>query len=141
MPVSPPDPASDSPIPNFPAAANPSGGGIIALMKTALVFSGPASVETELLIVAAADSQTSKGKDAKPEPTLLTSDAALQAAASAVLTSGEFKAGANETLLLHAPAGVTAKRLLLVGIGKQAKATPHAVRAAVGTAIRQAKPR
>ncbi|HTJ28874.1 MAG TPA: leucyl aminopeptidase, partial [Acidobacteriaceae bacterium] len=110
-------------------------------MKTALVFSGPASVETELLIIAAADSQTAKGKDAKPEPTLLTSDAAIQAAASAVLTTGEFKAGANETLLLHAPAGLAAKRLLLVGVGKQAKATPHAVRAAVGTAIRSAKPR
>jgi leucyl aminopeptidase len=60
--------------------------------------------------------------DAKPEPVLLTEDAAVKAAAAAVLTSGEYKAGANETLLLHAPVGLKAKRLLIVGLGKQAKA-------------------
>ena len=64
-----------------------------------------------------------KAPDAKPQPVLLTADAAVLAAAAAVLASGEFKAGANETLLLHAPAGLAAKRLLLVGLGKQAKAT------------------
>jgi len=114
---------------------------IMVRMKTQLTFATPAGIETELLIVAAADSQTAKGADAKPEPVLLTSDAAVKAAASAVLTSGEFKAGANETLLLIAPAGVAAKRLLLVGVGKLAKATAHSVRVAVGTAIRSAKPR
>jgi leucyl aminopeptidase len=58
-----------------------------------------------------------------------------------VLASGEFKAGANETLLLHAPAGLAAKRLLIVGVGPTAKATAHSVRSAVGTAVRFAKPR
>jgi leucyl aminopeptidase len=110
-------------------------------MKTALVFSDLAKAETELLIVAVADSQTAKGKDAKPEPVLLTENAAVGSAAAAVLASGEFKAGTNETLLLHAPAGLAAKRLLLVGVGKQAKVTVHAIRSAVGTAIRFAKPR
>ena len=89
----------------------------------------------------AADSQTGKGPDAKPQPVLLTSDPAVKAAAEAVLASGEFKAGANETLLLHAPAGLAAKRLLLVGIGKFGKANVHLVRNAAGTAIRFAKPR
>ncbi len=65
----------------------------------------------------------------------------VQAAAEAVLSSGEFKAGANETVLIHAPAGLAAKRLLIIGLGKQAKATVHSVRNSAGTAVRFAKPR
>ncbi|MGD0632487.1 MAG: leucyl aminopeptidase, partial [Terracidiphilus sp.] len=76
-----------------------------------------------------------------PQPVLLTADEAVKAGAAAVLASGEFKAGANETLLLHAPAGLKAKRLLLVGLGKQAKATANSVRSAAGTAVRFTKPR
>jgi leucyl aminopeptidase len=110
-------------------------------MKTALSFSPLAQIETELLAVTAIDTQTAKGPDIKPEPVLLTSDAAVLAAAAAVLSTGEFKAGANETLLLHAPAGLKAKRLLIVGLGKKAKATVHAVRNAAGTAVRYTKPR
>jgi len=110
-------------------------------MRTELSFANPAEIETGLLAVVAADTQTDKGPDAKPQPVLLTSDAAVTAAAAAVLASGEFKAGANETLLLHTPAGLAAKRLLLVGLGKQAKATVHSVRQAAGTAVRFVKPR
>ena len=44
-------------------------------------------------------------------------------------------------MLLHAPAGLKAKRLLIVGLGKKAKATVHAVRNAAGTAVRYTKPR
>ena len=110
-------------------------------MRTELSFAPLAQIETELLAVLAADSQTAKGPDAKPQPVLLTGDAALKAATNAVLSSGEFKAGANETLLLHAPAGIKAKRLLLIGLGKQAKATIHNVRNAAGTAARFVKPR
>lgn len=110
-------------------------------MKTQLSFANLASTETELLAVLAADTQTDKGPAAKPQPVLLTSDEAVKAAAAAVLASGEFKAGANETLLLHAPAGLIARRLLLIGLGKQAKATVHSVRNAAGTAARFAKPR
>ena len=82
-----------------------------------------------------------KGPDAKPQPVLLTSDEKVRAAAAAVLSSGEYKAGPNETVLLHAPAGLAAKRLLIVGLGKKAKATVHAVRNAAGTAVRYTKPR
>ncbi len=108
-------------------------------MKTDLVFSDLAALDVEMLIVAAGDTQTAKG--AKAEPVLLVQHPAVTAAAATALGSGEFKAGANETLLLHAPAGLAAKRLLLVGVGKAAKATPHSVRSAVGTAIRFCKPR
>ncbi len=110
-------------------------------MHTELSFAPLADIETELLVVPAIDAQTAKGPDVKPRPVLLSADPALQSAANAVLESGEFKAGANETVLLHAPAGLTAKRLLIVGLGKQAKATVHSVRKAAGTAVRFAKPR
>jgi leucyl aminopeptidase len=65
----------------------------------------------------------------------------VKSAVAAVLSSGEYKAGANEALLLHAPAGLKAKRLLIVGLGKRAKATVHSVRNAAGTAVRFTKPR
>jgi leucyl aminopeptidase len=110
-------------------------------MRTELSFANISGIETELLAVVAADAQTAKGPDAKPEPVLLTADPAVKAAAATVLASGEYKAGANETLLLHAPAGLAAKRLLLVGVGKQAKITVNDVRSAAGTAVRFTKPR
>ena len=98
-------------------------------------------IKTELLAVLATDTQTAKGPDAKPMPVLLSADEKVKAAAAAVLASGEFKGSANETVLLHAPAGLAAKRLLIVGLGKQAKAGAHKVREAAGTAVRYAKPR
>jgi leucyl aminopeptidase len=110
-------------------------------MKTQLSFANLAGIETELLAVLAADAQTSKDPDARPAPVLLSEEAAVKAAAAAVLGSGEYKAGANETLLLHAPAGLKAKRLLIVGLGKQAVATADKVRNAAGTAVRFTKPR
>ena len=110
-------------------------------MRTELSYLPVAGIATELLAVLAADTQTAKGPEAKPQLMLLTTDAAVQAAAAGVLGSGEYKAGANETVLLHAPAGLAAKRLLIVGLGKLAKATVHWVRDAAGTAVRFAKPR
>jgi leucyl aminopeptidase len=110
-------------------------------MRTELSFAKLSGIETELLAVMAVDTQTGKGLEAKPMPVLLTGDAAVKAAAAVVLSSGEFKAGANETVLIHAPAGLAAKRLLLVGLGKQAKATVSSVRNAAGTAVRYTKPR
>jgi leucyl aminopeptidase len=110
-------------------------------MQTELTFASLSGIKTELLAVLAVDTQTSKGPDAKPEPLLLTADPALKVAAASVVGSGEYKAGANETLLLHAPAGLSAKRLLIVGLGKQTKVTVHGIRNAAGTAVRFAKPR
>jgi leucyl aminopeptidase len=110
-------------------------------MRTELSFTPLAQIETELLAVTAVDTQTAKGPEVKPEPVLLTNDEAVRAAAAAVLSSGEYKAGTNEAVLLHAPAGLKAKRLLIVGLGKKAKATVHTVRNAAGTAVRYTKPR
>jgi leucyl aminopeptidase len=110
-------------------------------MKAQLTFSPLAEIETRLLAVLAVDTQTSKAPDAKPQPMLLTADPSVIEAAEAVLASGEFKAGANETLLWHGPDGIAAKRLLIVGLGKQAKANANSVRNAAGTAVRFTKPR
>ncbi len=110
-------------------------------MRIELSLAPISEIATELLAVLAADTQTGQGANAKPQPTLLTSDARVQAATAQVLATGEYKAGANETLLLHAPAGLAAKRLLIVGVGKQTKATAHSFREAAGTAVRFAKPR
>jgi leucyl aminopeptidase len=110
-------------------------------MRTEISFTPLAQIETELLAVTAIDTQAAKGPDAKPEPVLLTSDEAVRAAAAVILGSGEYKAGSNETVLLHAPAGLKARRLLIVGLGKKGKATVNSVRNAAGTAVRYTKPR
>jgi leucyl aminopeptidase len=110
-------------------------------MRTEVSYAPLAGIATEMLAVLAADIQTEKGADARPAPVLLTSDPAVQAAAASVLTSGEYRAGANETVLIHGPTGLAAKRLLIVGLGKQARVTAHKVRNAAGTAVRFAKPR
>ncbi len=113
-------------------------------MQTRLSFTPLSGLKTELLAVLAADTQTAKGAQVKPAPTLLTADEAVKAATARVVASGEFNAAANETLLLHAPAGLAAKRLLIVGLGKPAaagKLSAHSVREAAGTAVRFAKPR
>ncbi|MGD0729920.1 MAG: leucyl aminopeptidase [Terracidiphilus sp.] len=110
-------------------------------MLTELCFDNLAGIETELLVVLAADSQTSKEPGSMPEPVLLTSDEAVNAAVAAVLDSGEYKAGANETLLIHAPTGLKARRLLIIGLGKLAAISVHGVRNASGTGVRFTKPR
>jgi leucyl aminopeptidase len=110
-------------------------------MRTTLSVGSPSGISSELFVVLAADTQVATGSDAKPQPALLTGDPAVRAAAVTVLSTGEFKGGANETVLLHAPSGLAAKRLLLVGLGKLSRVTVHKVREAAGTAVRFAKPR
>jgi leucyl aminopeptidase len=108
-------------------------------MNTRTLFAPSSEIETELLAVFAVD--VSANRAAKPEIRLLASDDAPARAALTVLDGGEFKAESCETLLLHSPAGLKAKRLLIVGLGKLAKLTPHEVRKGAGTAVRFAKPR
>ncbi len=69
-----------------------------------------------------------------------TSDAITNAAAR-VVGSGEFKATLGETLLLHAPNGLKAERLLIVGLGKAKNLSVDEVRKGAGTAVRALKPR
>ena len=108
-------------------------------MNTKILFAPSSEIETELLAVFAVDASADKA--AKPEIRLLAGDEAPSRSAQAVLDTGEFKAESCETLLLHSPAGLKAKRLLIIGLGKAAKLTPHEVRKGAGTAVRFAKPR
>ncbi|MCU1250151.1 MAG: Leucyl aminopeptidase, partial [Edaphobacter sp.] len=80
------------------------------------------------------------GKDADPLVALLTTSDAVTDAVAKVLASGEFKAGLGETLLLHAPNGLKAERLLVVGLGKAKGLSVDEVRKGAGTAVRAAKP-
>lgn len=110
-------------------------------MKTQLTFDPLQSLSTELLVVLAADASTSKEKNVQAEPVLLSKDPAIVGADKPVLQSGEFTAGACETLLLYAPPELKAKRLLILGVGKAAKLSLTEIRKAAGAAVRFAKPR
>jgi leucyl aminopeptidase len=108
-------------------------------MDTRLLFQDAAALATPMLAVFAVD--ISIGPDAEPLPVLLTTSDAVTNAAAKVVESGEFKATLGETLLVHAPSGLKAERLLIVGIGKAKSLSVDEVRKAAGTAIRAAKPR
>jgi leucyl aminopeptidase len=110
-------------------------------MQLTIVSAPLAQAPTDLLVVFAVDAADSKGNGDKPSLRLLTGDPAIPLAAQAVLDGGEFRADSCETLLIHAPAGLAAKRLLVIGLGKSAKVTPHDVRKGAGAAVRFAKPR
>ncbi|HEY2393883.1 MAG TPA: leucyl aminopeptidase [Candidatus Angelobacter sp.] len=112
-------------------------------MDTRLIAANPAEVETECLVAIALDhgSKDANGKDWKSEPRLALKDAALEKAVADLFASGEVTGKAYETVVLHRPQGLKAKRLLIVGAGK-AKQFSHAeVRRAAGTAIRSLKPK
>src|SRR5580704_9875385 len=107
-------------------------------MDTKLLFQDSAGFSTPLLAIFAVD--IAVGKDAEPLlAPLVTSDTVTDAAAK-VLASGEFKATPGETLLLHAPNGLKAERLLIVGLGKAKSLSVDEVRKGAGTAVRSAKP-
>lgn len=115
-------------------------------METRLIAASPAEIETECLVVFALDHSSkdhgsnNSSKD-KPEPRLTVKDAALEKAISDLVASGELTGRAFETVMLHRPQGLKAKRLLVVGAGK-AKTFSHAeVRKAAGSAIRALKPK
>ncbi len=108
-------------------------------MKTRLLFQDAAAFATPLLAVFAVDIAISK--DADPLPALLTTSDAISKAAERLLSTGEFKAAAGETVMLHAPNGLKAERLLLVGLGKAKTLSVDEIRKAAGTAVRAAKPR
>lgn len=108
-------------------------------METKLSFEDAAGVSTPLLAVFAVDVATGKGSESLP--VLLTTSDAISNAAAPALGSGEFKGGLAEALLLHAPQGIRAERLLIVGLGKDKDLSLDRIRKAAGTAVRCAKPR
>ncbi len=108
-------------------------------MDTQLLYGNATEFETPMLAVFAVDAAAKS--DEKPQPTLLTSSQNIEGAARRLVESGEFKATLGEVVILHAPAGLNAERLLLVGLGKAKDFSLDRVRKGAGTAVRAAKPR
>ena len=106
-------------------------------MKTTLSFANPAEVETDCLAVVVLD----RGEKDKTQVSVETSDHAVRGAANEVIASGEVSGKIFETTLLHRPANLKAKRLLLVGGGKAKNFTSFELRRLAGTAVRFLKPK
>jgi len=107
-------------------------------MKTKLTLSNLADVQTECLAVVVLDHNTDKSKDAKPQPQVA-AEKTVADAVTEILATGDVAAKPMETTLIHAPRGLKAKRLLLVGGGKEAKFNADELRKIGGTAARFVK--
>src|SRR5438552_17840896 len=106
-------------------------------MNTKLSFSNPAEVETDCLAVVVLD----RGEKDKTEAFLDTSDAALRDAATDLISTGEVTGKIFETTLIHRPARLKARRLLLIGGGKTRNFSAFELRRIAGTAVRVLKPK
>lgn len=78
-------------------------------------------------------------EDAPLGPLVEALDKALDGAISRLLKSGEFVPGLNKSYLLHTYDKVPAKRLLLLGLGKEKDFSPEKLRQATATAAREAR--
>ncbi len=101
-------------------------------MKIKLIQANPAEVETECLAVVVLD----RGEKSETKATVDTSDAVIAEAAAEVIAGGEVTGKLFETSLLHRPAKIKAKRLLLVGGGKAKNFSLYELRKLAGTAVR-----
>jgi leucyl aminopeptidase len=114
-------------------------------MKTTIALSTPAEVETEALVAVVLDhsdsAASSKSKDAKPHLKVASSDLAVQSTVADLLASGELNGKPFEINLLHKPAGLKAKRLLLISGGSAKKFTSYDLRRIAGAAVRSLKSR
>jgi leucyl aminopeptidase len=119
-------------------------------MNTNLSSSAPSQLETDCLVVVVLDrSKDDRNKNDrndkdraernKPAPSVECADPAVRDAAKEVMASGEVTAKSFETTLLHRPAGLKAKRLLLVGGGKAKTFSAAELRQLAGTAVRTLK--
>jgi len=106
-------------------------------MKTNLSFSTPAEAETECLVTVVLD----RAEKDKTEAFVATNDKAVQDTAAEVIASGEATGKNFETTLLHNPARLKAKRLLLVGGGKAKQFSAVELRKLAGAAVRSLKPK
>jgi leucyl aminopeptidase len=106
-------------------------------MDLRLITANSAEVDTECLVVIALD----HGEKQKNEPRLAVSDPILEKAVADLTASGELTGKSMETVLLHHPQGLKAKRLLVIGGGKAKSFGAADLRKAAGTALRFLKPR
>jgi len=117
-------------------------------MKITLSLSPAAQVETECLVAVVLDrnennekSKPGRPKNHKAEAFVSASDKAVQQAAADLLSSGDVAGKSFEVSWIHKPAGLKAKRLLLVGGGKAKSFSATELRKVAGAAVRALKPR
>ena len=111
-------------------------------MKTTLSLSAPAQVETECLVAVALDrAENARGEKDRTEAFISAADKAVQMAAADLISAGDISAKMFETTWLHTPAGLKAKRLLVIGGGKAAKFSTSDLRKLAGAAVRALKTR
>ena len=106
-------------------------------MKTNLSSTAPAEVETDCLAVVVLD----RGEKDRTEVSVESGDAAVREAAAEVIASGEVTGKIFESTLLHRPAKLKAKRLLLLGGGKAKSFSAFELRRLAGAAVRALKTR
>ena len=101
-------------------------------MELSIRRADPAARPAGLLAIGVFDGPPAKGSVAARF------DSATRGALKAVRTAGDFAGKAGETALLY-PAGVKAKRVLLVGLGAAGELDERRVLAAAATATRRAR--
>ncbi len=106
-------------------------------MKTNLSFANPAEVQTECLVVVALD----RGEKDKTEVSVETNQSEIKDAVADVIASREVTTKIFEATLLHHPAKLKAKRLLLLGGGKAKNFSSFELRRLAGAAVRTLKAR
>jgi leucyl aminopeptidase len=106
-------------------------------MKTNLSFANPTEVETECLVTVALD----RGERDKTEVSVESNAPTIKEAAADVIASGEVTGKIFEPTLLHHPAKLKAKRLLLLGGGKAKTFLGVELRRVAGAAVRNLKGR
>jgi leucyl aminopeptidase len=106
-------------------------------MKATLSLCPASQVETDCLAAIVLD----RGEKDKTEAFVSASDRDVQQAAAELMSSGDVTAKMFEFYWLHKPAGLQAKRLLLVGGGKAKNFSPTELRKVAGAAVRALKPR
>jgi leucyl aminopeptidase len=113
-------------------------------MKTTLSTALPSQFETECLVVPVLDAAENNNGDKsdksdKHNPQIQTDDKAVLDAAADLIASGEVTGKMLEIALLHKPAGLKAKRLVLIGGGKAKNFSSYELRKLAGAAVRNLK--
>ncbi|HWR34464.1 MAG TPA: leucyl aminopeptidase [Clostridia bacterium] len=106
-------------------------------MKTILSHTPPSQLETEVLVVAVLDT----GDKENSVPELQCSDANVRKSAEDLIGAKEVTGKLFETVMLHRPQGLKAKRILFVGGGKSKNFSSYELRKLAGTAVRFLKPK
>ncbi len=108
-------------------------------MQVTVRTSDPEDSPAELLAIPLSRKPGDQGEPRLPAK-VRSLDRALGGIVSAAISSGDFKASSDQTALLYPPeaVGTSVARVLLVGLGREGKATAETLRRAAGSAVRRA---